>query len=216
MTYLYCELYFYTENKYHTIPVLLATDLRTPGGAIPARTYRMSTFVGRRHPVMHLQLSLREASTFFAWDDLSHTGQAYSATEFTKMSCGIHVVFLWYYIIPQKIPQGWRGTTHIHVVLQRCSLWYPCGTKNTIGNTTEKNYTTKRPYSSAVVFIWYSVIPQGWKGPHRFLWYCRGVACGTHVVKKYHRKYHRENIYHRNIIQQCCGIYVVQCNNTRL
>ena len=38
--------------------------------------YRLSTFVGRRHPVMHLQLSLREASTFFAWDDLSHTGQA--------------------------------------------------------------------------------------------------------------------------------------------
>ena len=60
----------------------------------------------------------------------------------TKMSCGIPVVFLWYYIIPQKIPQGWRGTTHIHVVLQRCSLWYPCGTKNTIGNTTEKSYTT--------------------------------------------------------------------------
>ena len=57
--------------------VLLATDLRTPGGAIPARTYRLSTFVVRRHPVMHLQLSLREASTFFAWDDLSHTGQAY-------------------------------------------------------------------------------------------------------------------------------------------
>ena len=56
--------------------VLLATDLRTPGGAIPART-DCQTFVGRRHPVMHLQLSLREASTFFAWDDLSHTGQAY-------------------------------------------------------------------------------------------------------------------------------------------
>ena len=55
--------------------------LRTPGGAIPARTYRLSTLVGRRHPVMHLQLSLREASNFFAWDDLSHTGQAYSATE---------------------------------------------------------------------------------------------------------------------------------------
>ena len=63
------------------VAVLLATDLRTPGGAIPARTYRLSTFVGLRQPVMHLQLSLREASTFFAWDDLSHTGQAYSATE---------------------------------------------------------------------------------------------------------------------------------------
>ena len=61
--------------------LLLATDLRTPGGAIPVRTYRLSTFVGLRQPVMHLQLSLREASTFFAWDDLSHTGQAYSATE---------------------------------------------------------------------------------------------------------------------------------------
>ena len=61
--------------------VLLATDLRTPGGAIPARTCRLSTFIGLRQPVMHLQLSLREASTFFAWDDLSHTGQAYSATE---------------------------------------------------------------------------------------------------------------------------------------
>ena len=35
-----------------------------------------------------------------------------------------------------------------------------CGTKNTIGNTTEKNYTTKLPYSSAVVLLWYIVIPQ--------------------------------------------------------
>ena len=125
----------------------------------------------------------------------------------TKMSCGIPVVFLWYYIIPQKIPQGWRGTTHIHVVLQRFSLWYPCGTENTIGNTTEKNYTTKIPYSSAVVFLWYSVIPQkilqGWKSPHRFLWYCRGVACGTHVVKKYHRKYHTE----KNPIQKCPVVF---------
>ena len=38
--------------------VLLVTDMRTPGGAIPTRTYRLSTFVGLRHPVMHLQLSL--------------------------------------------------------------------------------------------------------------------------------------------------------------
>ena len=61
--------------------VLLATVLRTPGGAIPARTYRLSTFVGLRQPVLHLHLSLREASIFFARGDLSHTGQAYSATE---------------------------------------------------------------------------------------------------------------------------------------
>ena len=43
--------------------------------------YRLSTCVALRQPVMHLQLSFREASTFFACDDVSHTGQAYSATE---------------------------------------------------------------------------------------------------------------------------------------
>ena len=30
---------------------------------------------------MHLQLSLRAGSSFFAWVDLSHPGQAYSAVE---------------------------------------------------------------------------------------------------------------------------------------
>ena len=32
--------------------------------------------------------------------------------------------------------------------------------------------------------------------------------------EKYHRKYHREKLYHIKTIQQCCGIYMVQCNTT--
>ena len=48
---------------------------------MPARECKLSTFVGLRQPVMHLQLSLSAASTFFVWDDLPHTGQAYSAAE---------------------------------------------------------------------------------------------------------------------------------------
>ena len=34
----------------------------------------------------------------------------------------------------------------------------------------------------------------GVKSLHRIsVVYCRDVACGTHVIKKYHRKYHRKN-----------------------
>ena len=51
------------------------------GGAIPARMYRSLVLVGFRHPVMQLQLSLRAGSSFFAWVDLSHSWQAYSAVE---------------------------------------------------------------------------------------------------------------------------------------
>ena len=62
--------------------VLLATVLRTSDGAKSARMCKLFyTSVGLRQPVMHLQLSLSAASTFFAMDDLSHTGQAYSAAE---------------------------------------------------------------------------------------------------------------------------------------
>ena len=43
--------------------------------------YRSLVLVGFRHPVMQLQLSLRAGSSFFAWVDLSHSWQAYSAVE---------------------------------------------------------------------------------------------------------------------------------------
>ena len=51
------------------------------GGAIPASTDRLLVFVGLRHPVIILQVSFSVASSFFAWVERSHTGQAYSAAE---------------------------------------------------------------------------------------------------------------------------------------
>ena len=48
---------------------------------MPARMYKLSMLVDFRHPVIHLQLSFRAGSSFLAWVDLSHTGQAYSAVE---------------------------------------------------------------------------------------------------------------------------------------
>ena len=61
--------------------VRLATALQMSDGAIPASTGRLLVFVGFRHPVIILQVSFSVASSFFAWVDRSHTGQAYSAAE---------------------------------------------------------------------------------------------------------------------------------------
>lgn len=41
--------------------------------------YNLSILVGRRHPVINL--SLRAASTCFAWPDLPHMAHPYSAVE---------------------------------------------------------------------------------------------------------------------------------------
>ena len=60
---------------------MLATLRLTSGGAIPARVYRLSVGVALRQPVIRRQLALRAGSIFFAWQDLSHTGHAYSAVE---------------------------------------------------------------------------------------------------------------------------------------
>ena len=61
--------------------VRLATALLMSDGAIPASRGRLLVFVGFRHPVIILHVSSSVASSFFAWVERSHTGQAYSAAE---------------------------------------------------------------------------------------------------------------------------------------
>ena len=61
--------------------IRLSTALLMPDGAIPASTGRLLVFVGFRHPVIIRQVSFSVVSSFFAWVELSHTGQAYSAAE---------------------------------------------------------------------------------------------------------------------------------------
>ena len=61
--------------------VRLATALLMSDGAIPASTGMLLVFVGFRQPVIILQVSFSVASSFFAWVEHSHTGQAYSAAE---------------------------------------------------------------------------------------------------------------------------------------
>ena len=55
--------------------------LRTPGGAIPARRYTLSTDVSLRHPVIEQHALFRAESSLLTCVDLSHTGHAYSAVE---------------------------------------------------------------------------------------------------------------------------------------
>ena len=55
--------------------------LLTPGGAIPARRYTLSTDVGLRHNGMERHASIRAGSGFLTCVDLSNTGHAYSAVE---------------------------------------------------------------------------------------------------------------------------------------
>ena len=61
--------------------VRLATALPMSGGAIPASTGRLLVFVGFRQPVIIRQVSFSVTSSFFAWMESSHTGQAYYAAE---------------------------------------------------------------------------------------------------------------------------------------
>ena len=61
--------------------VRLATAFLMSDGAIPASAGRLLVLVGFRHPVIILQVSFSVASSFFAWMERSHTGQAYSAAE---------------------------------------------------------------------------------------------------------------------------------------
>ncbi len=64
--------------------VRLSTALLISGGAIPASTDRRLVFVGFRQPVIIRQVSFSVASSFFAWVERSHTGQAYYAAEYLK------------------------------------------------------------------------------------------------------------------------------------
>ena len=56
--------------------VRLATALLMSDGAIPASTGRLLVFVGFRQPVIIRQVSFSVASSFVAWVERSHTGQA--------------------------------------------------------------------------------------------------------------------------------------------
>ena len=70
--------------------VRLTTALLMSDGAIPASTGRLLVFVGFRHPVIILQVSFSVASSFFAWVERSHTGQAYSAHRSVQFDTKIH------------------------------------------------------------------------------------------------------------------------------
>ena len=72
--------------------VMLATTLLMYGLAMPARMCRLLMLVGFRHPVMHLQLSLRTGFSFLAWVDHSHAGHAYSAVEKQRARAVAHSV----------------------------------------------------------------------------------------------------------------------------
>ena len=61
--------------------VRLATALLMSDGALPASTGRMLEFVGFRQTVIIRQVSFSVTSSFFAWVECSHTGQAYSGAE---------------------------------------------------------------------------------------------------------------------------------------
>ena len=57
--------------------VRLATALLMSDGAIPASMGRLLVFVGFRQPVIIRQVSFSVTSSFFAWVERSHTGQAF-------------------------------------------------------------------------------------------------------------------------------------------
>ena len=61
--------------------VRLATARMMSDGSIPVSTGSLLVFVDFRHPVIILQVSFSVASSLFAWLELSHTGQVYSAAE---------------------------------------------------------------------------------------------------------------------------------------
>ena len=65
--------------RVHT--VRLTTALLMYDGSIPASTGKLLVCVGFRQPVIILQVSFSVASSFFAWVERSHTGQANSAAE---------------------------------------------------------------------------------------------------------------------------------------
>ena len=61
--------------------VRLATAVLMYDGAIPASTGRLLVCVGFRQPVIIRQVSFSVVSTFCAWMERSHTGQAYAVAE---------------------------------------------------------------------------------------------------------------------------------------
>ena len=61
--------------------VRLATALLISDGAISASMGRLLVLGGFRQPVIILQVSFSVVSSFFAWVERSHTGQAYSTAE---------------------------------------------------------------------------------------------------------------------------------------
>ena len=67
---------------FHLVRSILAhTSLLMSGGAIPAKKYKSSTYVGLRHPVIARHALFSSGSNMSAYVDLAHTGAAYSAIE---------------------------------------------------------------------------------------------------------------------------------------
>ena len=74
-----------TSIMLHGLPDATATGFlfvgKSPLQHVHSCTGRLLVFVGFRQPVIILQVSFSVASSFFAWVERSHTGQAYSAAE---------------------------------------------------------------------------------------------------------------------------------------
>ena len=64
----------------------------SPGGAIPSNKYKLSTYVGLRHPVI-ARYAFRFESSMFAYVDLAHTGASYSVIEWHRARAVVFKVF---------------------------------------------------------------------------------------------------------------------------
>ena len=74
-------------------------------------------FVGFRHPMIILHVSFSVASSFFAWVERSHTGQAYSAAEWHSARTDDLSVFEWLPILRFLV-------CGLFCFLFRLSFWY--------------------------------------------------------------------------------------------
>ena len=67
-------------------------SLPMSGGAIPAKKYKSSTYVGLRHPVTARHGLFSSGSSMSAYVDLDHIGAAYSAIEYHSASAIVLIV----------------------------------------------------------------------------------------------------------------------------
>ena len=62
------------------------------GGAIPDNKYNSSTLVGLRHPMIARHALLSSESSLYTCVDLTHTGAAYSVTEYPSANAVVLIV----------------------------------------------------------------------------------------------------------------------------